>query len=96
MPKLEELYIASNNISVFSGYEGLPSLRVLHLRRNKIEKIDDEIPDLPALEYLNLRSNKVPDMDSMLKLFQLSALKDLNVINCPVELGFSSMNIFIA
>ena len=35
-------------------------------------------------------------MEVMLKLFQYSNLKDLNVINCPVELGFSSMNLFTA
>ena len=32
----------------------------------------------------------------MFRLFQFSNLKDLNVINCPVELGFSSMNLFVA
>ena len=68
MPKLEELYLASNNLSALNGYEGLPALRKLHLRRNKIEKIDDEIPELPALEYLNLRSNKIPNMENLVKL----------------------------
>jgi len=69
MPKLEELYLASNNLTNLNGYEGLPSLKKLHLRRNKIEKIDDEIPELPALEYLNLRSNKIPNMENLAKLF---------------------------
>lgn len=96
MPKLQELYLANNSISSLSGYEGLPSLRVLHLRRNKIEKIDEEMTELPALEYLNLRSNKIPDLDTLMRLFQFPSLKDLNVINCPVELDYSSMNIFIA
>ena len=37
LPKLEELYLASNLISSLTGWEGgLPSLRRLHLRRNKI------------------------------------------------------------
>ena len=31
-----------------------------------------------------------------MRLFQFTTLKDLNVINCPVELGYSSINIFIA
>lgn len=96
MPKLEELYLARNKISSLSGYDGLPALKKLHLRRNNIEKIDDELAELPALEYLNLRSNGIPNMEVMLKLFQYTSLKDLNVINCPVELNFSSMNIFIA
>ena len=96
MPKLEELYLARNKIAALSGYEGLPALRRLHLRRNNIEKIDDELAELPALEYLNLRSNGIATMEVMFKLFQYPALKDLNVINCPVELQQSSMNIFLA
>lgn len=31
-----------------------------------------------------------------MKLFQYPSLKDMNVINCPVELSFSSMNVFVA
>mgnify|MGYP001070827306 CR=1 FL=1 len=96
MPKLEELYLANNSIASLNGYEGLPSLKILHMRRNKIEKIDDEIPELPALEYLNLRSNKIPNMENLVKLFQYPSLKDINVINCPVELSYSSMNVFVA
>lgn len=96
MPKLEELYLANNNLTALAGYEGLPALKILHMRRNKIEKIEDEIPELPALEYLNLRSNKIPNMENLVKLFQYTSIKDINVINCPVELSFSSMNVFIA
>jgi len=29
-------------------------------------------------------------------LTNFGTLRDLNVINCPVELGFSSMNLFVA
>lgn len=61
-----------------------------------MEKIEEELGELPALEYLNLRSNKIPDMENLLKLFAFTTIKKLNVINCPVELGFSSMNIFLA
>lgn len=98
MPKLEELYLGNNNLSSLTGYEGLPALKKLHLRRNKIEKIEEEgVPELPALEYLNLRSNKVINFEHMVRLFgYFPTLKDLNVINCQVELGYSSMNIFTA
>ena len=51
---------------------------------------------MPALEYLNLRSNKIDNMENLVKLFQFTTLKDLNVYNCPVERSFSSMNIFVA
>lgn len=49
MPKLEELYLESNVITNLIGYENLPNLRKLHLRKNKIEKIDEEFPELPSL-----------------------------------------------
>lgn len=96
MPKLEELYLARNNISQLTGYDGLPALKKLHLRRNKIEKVEEELPELAELEYLNLRSNSISNFDVMMRLFVYPKLKDLNVINCPVELGFSSMNLFVA
>jgi Leucine-rich repeat (LRR) protein len=52
------------------GIENVPSLKKLHLRHNKIEKIEEEgLPDLPALEYLNLRTNKIGTMDDLSRLF---------------------------
>ena len=98
MPKLEELYLASNNLSQLAGYEGLPALRRLHLRKNKIEKIEEEgVPELPALESLNLRSNKIPDIENAVRLFtHFGNLKDLNLINNDVELKYSSLNVLVA
>jgi Leucine-rich repeat (LRR) protein len=69
MPKLEELYLANNSIGNFTGWEDARSLRKIHLRKNKIEKFEDELPELPALEYLNLRGNKVPNLETVEKLF---------------------------
>jgi Leucine-rich repeat (LRR) protein len=63
MPKLEELYLASNAVSNIIGWDSLPSLKRLHLRKNKIEKIDEELPPLDALVYLNLRGNKLSTLD---------------------------------
>ena len=34
-------------------------------------------------------------MDDIFRLFQYTTIKDLNVLNCPIELEFSSMNIFL-
>lgn len=42
MPKLEELYLESNVITSLSGYENLSNLKKLHLRKNKIEKFEEE------------------------------------------------------
>lgn len=97
MPKLEECYLANNNIASLEGYSDIPSLKKLHLRRNKIAKFPEEMAELPALEFLNLRSNQIENMEMVLKLFAtFTALNDLNVINTPVELSFSSMNVFLA
>ena len=97
MPKLEECYLANNNIASLEGYADLPALKKLHLRRNKIAKFPEEMVELPALEYLNLRSNLIENMEGILKLFTtFTTLNNLNVINTPVELSFSSMNVFLA
>lgn len=73
----------------------------MHLRGNKIEKIGGEeegaeVPELPALEYINLRSNKLETMEDAYKLFAFANLEDLNLINNPCELAFSSMNMMIS
>lgn len=70
MPKLEELYLASNLITTFNGWEGgLPALRRLHLRRNKIAAIEEELPELPELEYLNLRHNAIETVEVAFRVF---------------------------
>jgi len=43
MPKLEELYMGNNMVTTLSGWETIPAVKKLHLRRNKIEKVDEEI-----------------------------------------------------
>lgn len=95
-PKLEELYLQNNAIASITGLDGVPSLKKLNLRHNKIEKIEEELVPLEALEYLNLRTNKIPDLENLFRLFQYPNLIRINVLNCPVELGYSSMNMFIA
>ena len=49
MPKLEQLYMANNAVTSLGQWEGVPALKLLHLRRNKIEKADEELPALEAL-----------------------------------------------
>lgn len=65
----------------------MSALRKLHLRKNKVEKIEEEgLPEFPALTYLNLRGNKVPNLEHTIRLFTLyPALLDLNVKENPVE-----------
>ena len=96
MPKLEQLYMANNAVTVLSGWEGMTVLKKLHLRRNKIEKIDEELPPLENLEYINLRANKIPNMETLEKLFKNPLLRDISVLNNPVEQNSSSFNILVA
>ena len=98
MPKLEELYLYDNSISSLVGLEGVPALKKLHLRKNKIDKMEEEgLPELPALEYINIRTNRLSKMEDLFRLFQTYVtLNDVNIINCPLELEYSSMNILIA
>lgn len=98
LPKCEELYLATNNITSFSGWESLPSLKKLHLRRNKIDKVvEEEQPELPELTYLNLRSNQIKDLETSYKLFKLCPkLTDLNILNNPADLNCSSFNLLLA
>ena len=85
-PKLEELYLASNMITGFNGWEGgLPALNRLHLRRNKIAAIEEELPELPELEYLNLRNNAIDSIAVAVKVFQFPKLTDLNIMSNPCD-----------
>lgn len=96
MPKLEELYLANNAITALTGWEALPELKRLHLRRNKIEKIEEEMPPLDKLESLNLRANKLGAMEHIERLFAFPSLRDINVINNPVEQTATSFNMLLA
>lgn len=88
--------MAQNVIATLSGWESLPNLKKLHLRKNKIEKFEDEMPPLENLQYLNLRGNKIPNLEQLQKLFQYPNLTDINVLSCPVERVFTSFNLLIA
>jgi Leucine-rich repeat (LRR) protein len=97
MPKLEELYVATNAFTSLAGWEGLDSLKRLHARNNKIDKVEEElVVNLPALEYLNLRKNKIPSIDIVIRLFQFPNLKDINLIKNPVEQQSTSFNVLMA
>ena len=87
-----------NPISSLVGLDGCGALKKLHLRHNKIADIEEEgLPTIETLEYLNLRTNKIPDLNSLFRLFgAFPNVKQMNFLNCPVELNYSSMNVFIA
>lgn len=96
MPKLEVFYGAQNQFTALAGWEGMPVLKRLHLRRNKIEKVDEELPPSETLEYLNIRANKVASMEQFERLYKNPLLRDINVLNNPIETQASSFNVLLA
>jgi len=89
--------MANNAVTVLGGWEGMPALKRLHLRRNKVEKVQEEdfVP-LEQLEYLNLRANKIPSMEVFEKLLKNPVCFDISVLNNPVEQNCSSFNVLMA
>lgn len=96
MPALQEAYLADNPISGFSGYENVPSLRLLHLRKTKIDKIEEELPEMPAIESINLRETKLSSLENLKNIFQLGSLKNLNILETPLERDATSFNMLLA
>ena len=96
-PKLEELYFEANAVQSILGYETMPKLRKLHLRKNRIEKFEDELPPHEGLQSINLRGNKVSALDQVEKLYTaFPNLTDINVIGNPVEKHLPSLNLVLA
>lgn len=97
MPNLEVLNLSVNMVTALQGWESLPKLRKLNLKKNKIEKIEEEgLPELPALEKINLHGNKLPDLAVTFRLFQFPNLVDINVMKNPVEANCTHFNLLLA
>ena len=96
MPRLEKLFMASNLLSSLSGWETLPMLKILHLRKNRIEKIEEELPPLDELTKINLRSNNIKDIEAAFRLFQFPKVDDINILNNPFDRDASSMEVLMS
>ena len=75
---------------------GMPALKKLNLRRNRIASIPEELPELPELVYLNLRSNLIKTLAQAFGFLQFPKVNDLNIMKNPIDLSFSSFNILMA
>jgi hypothetical protein len=52
---------------------------------------------MPALITLNLRSNKIAELDQVKRIMSLiPTIEDLNLVQCPIESKFSSMNLLLS
>jgi len=78
------------------GHENVPMLRKLNVRKNKIDKFDEEMPEMSNLTYLNLRGNRVAKFDELAKVFAFPLLTDVNIIGCPLHKQFTSFGLLVA
>ncbi|KDO26192.1 hypothetical protein SPRG_08554 [Saprolegnia parasitica CBS 223.65] len=77
--ELRVLNLAGNRIRVLENIAGLSLLTELNLRRNAIALISPHLGKLPALQRLFLSNNRLETKDSILPLFQLTALTELRL-----------------
>jgi len=84
MPKLREIHLEDNIVGAMNDYENIPELRVLNLKRNKIEKLEEDLPELANLTRLNVRGNRIANKDYLKKLVAYPALKQFNILENPV------------
>lgn len=96
MPALEEAYLQDTGINAFNGYENLPALRILNLRGTKINKIEEELPELPAIEVINFRATGFHTLENLKNIFQFTTLRDLNILQTHLEEHASSFNMLLA
>ena len=97
MPALEELNMSMNMVVALQGWESLPKLKKLNLKKNKIDKIEEEgLPELPSLEKINLHGNLIKDLATMFRLFQFPTLVDINVLKNPCETNITHFNLLLA
>ena len=70
MPQLQELHLEWNPVANFTGYDNIPQLKKLYLKKAKLEKFPEEdINVLENLEYLDLEGNKITTYPELFKLF---------------------------
>ncbi|EQC36212.1 hypothetical protein, variant [Saprolegnia diclina VS20] len=77
--ELRVLNLAGNRIRVLENIAGLSLLTELNLRRNAIAQISPHLGKLPALQRLFLSNNRLETKESILPLFQLTALTELRL-----------------
>ncbi|PSN50133.1 hypothetical protein C0J52_15099 [Blattella germanica] len=80
---LRSLYLADNLINKLEGLEALVNLQRLHLRGNRLSRLDGFSNSMEKLKYLNLRNNKIENLLELKKLSTLSALEIVVVLENP-------------
>lgn len=81
---LKSLFIAANLITSLDDISELQSLSALHMRDNKLEKLDNITEEMASLQYLNLRGNLVGDYNEVKKMQVLPKLKAIVLLETPL------------
>ena len=68
MRALIELQVQENEITKLTDIDNLPSLKLINLTKNAIDKFDAPLPKLPLLHELNVTENKITDRKEFAKL----------------------------
>ncbi|KAL3277206.1 hypothetical protein HHI36_012556 [Cryptolaemus montrouzieri] len=82
----EKLYLGMNRINkiIASDLSKLVNLKILHLRGNKLHKLDGFTAALRNLTYLNVRNNNIRHMRQFRKLACLPKLETIVILDNPV------------
>jgi internalin A len=96
MPVLEHANLESNPINSFKDYDNVAALKILNLKDSKIDKIEEEIPEMASIEELNLSNSKINSIDNLKHIFQFGTLKNLDIQGTPLEQQASSFNMLMA
>ena len=96
MPELEVFSAPRTGINSFSGYEGFNNVITIDLESTKIDKIEEEAPEMTRLKTLNLSLTKIANLDNLKHCFKFETLRELNVLETPLERNASSFNLLLA
>jgi len=81
---LKSLFIAANQINTLVDLDELKNLSALHLRDNKLDKLDGFSDKLAALQYINLRGNLISDYAEVKKLQVVPKLRAIVLLDTPL------------
>ena len=78
---MEKLFVADNQIESLKHLAKLPSLTIIHARKNKISSLND-YPELPKVKYLNLRENPIDKVEKLEGANE--SIQILNLLGSPL------------
>ncbi len=81
---MKSLFIAANQINTLVDLDELKNLSALHLRDNKLDRLDGFSDKLAALQYINLRGNLISDYAEVKKLQVVPKLRAIVLLDTPL------------